>query len=90
MVIENFADEADAYFFYTAKEQTDILFRKKEIYDGATPSGNSVMAHNLYNLSILLDNPNGGKKQRDGVDGLDRWLLKYPTSFGVWLGFFIK
>ena len=32
-----------------------MIVRKKEIYDGATPSGNSVMAENLYHLSIIFD-----------------------------------
>ena len=38
------------YFFFTHKNQQDIILRKKEVYDGATPSGNSIMAENLYYL----------------------------------------
>lgn len=44
-------------FFFTDKDQTDILFRKKDLYDNATPSGNSTMVHNLQRLGILLDRP---------------------------------
>ncbi len=56
-VIDNFSDEGSAMFYYTHKDQRDIIVRKKEIYDGATPSGNAVMAANLQYLSIIYNHP---------------------------------
>jgi len=53
-VIENFSEPDGPFFFYTIRGSKMLSFRKKEIYDGAIPSGNAVMAHNLYRLSILL------------------------------------
>ena len=32
------------------------LCEKKKLYDGAVPSGNSVMAWNLYYLGSVFDN----------------------------------
>ncbi len=49
-VIENFSEEETGYFYYTHKEQDDVIVRKREVYDGATASGNSVMASNLLYL----------------------------------------
>ena len=43
-VIENFSDDENVFFYFTHRDQKDVIIRKKEIYDGATPSGNSVMA----------------------------------------------
>ncbi|MEJ0083623.1 MAG: hypothetical protein WDM78_22340 [Puia sp.] len=43
-VIKNFSEEDTGYFFYTHAAQNDVIVRKRDIYDGATPSGNSVMA----------------------------------------------
>lgn len=85
IVLEKYADEVTPYFFYTAAGQQDILIRKKEIYDGATPSGNSVMGYNLYRLSILLDKPDWRKRAEDMVGAMGDVPIKYPTSFGVWL-----
>jgi uncharacterized protein len=85
IVLEKYADDSSPYFFYTGKEQQDILLRKKEIYDGATPSGNSVMAYNLYQLGILLDKPEWRKRAEDAVQAMGEIPVKYPTSFGVWL-----
>ena len=85
IVLEKYADEESPFFFYTQKGQEDILVRKKEIYDGATPSGNSVMAANLYRLAILLDKPKWRNQAEDMVQAMGELPVKYPTSFGVWL-----
>ncbi|HEY8688741.1 MAG TPA: thioredoxin domain-containing protein, partial [Chitinophagaceae bacterium] len=43
-VLENFTSTEEDFFYYSGKKQNDVIVRKKEIYDGAVPSGNSVMA----------------------------------------------
>jgi uncharacterized protein YyaL (SSP411 family) len=84
-VLENFSDEASSFFFYTHQGQEDVLVRKKEIYDGATPSGNSVMALNLYRLSIVYDRPEWRERAEAMVASIGEAVTKYPTSFGLWL-----
>jgi|CXWL01.1.fsa_nt_gi uncharacterized protein YyaL (SSP411 family) len=83
-VIENFSEPATGFFFYTASGQTDVIVRKKEVYDGAVPSGNSVMAYNLYHLSILLDNSEWRIRSLDLVSALGGAVIRYPNSFGNW------
>jgi uncharacterized protein len=83
-VIENFTEEGTPFFFYTPARQEDVIIRKKEVYDGAVPSGNSVMAWNLYRLGILFDLPVWKERSRNMVSSLGNAILKYPTSFGNW------
>jgi uncharacterized protein YyaL (SSP411 family) len=64
-VIEHFEEPETGFFFYTNKEQADVIVRKKEVYDGAVPSGNAVMAHNLLYLSIVFDKPEWRKERCD-------------------------
>ena len=85
MFLENYSDEAGSFFYFTHKAQDDILIRKKEIYDSATPAGNSVMAYNLYRLSILFDKKEWRERSENMVSSLMDIIIKYPTSFGVWL-----
>ncbi len=84
IVEEDFSDEQGLFFYYTSKAQTDVLLRKKEVYDGAVPSGNSVMAYNLYKLSIVYGQSKWAERSFGMLQQLDKSVQQYPTSFGVW------
>ena len=62
MTIDLFEDKKDGGFFLTAEDGEKLLIRPKEIYDGAIPSGNSVMALNLARLSKITGNIDYEKK----------------------------
>jgi uncharacterized protein YyaL (SSP411 family) len=83
-VIENFSDDEQLMFFFTSVKQKDIIVRKKEVYDGATPSANSVMAENLRNLSKLLNKPDWLLRSDKMLQSLKKAIVNYPTSFGYW------
>ena len=83
-VIEDFSDTESSFFWFTASTQTDVIVRKKEVYDGAVPSGNAVMAQNLLYLSIVFDIRLWGLKSKDMIESLDKAIVRHPTSFGVW------
>lgn len=89
IVIKNFA-EPEGYFYYTPAHQQDVIVRKKEVYDGATPSGNAVMALNLLELGILFDNNSWRQQGQNMITRLSNVAVKYPTSFGVWLSGFYQ
>ncbi len=81
-ILENFFSES-GYFFYSSKQQLDIVVRKTENYDGATPSGNGVIAWTLHYLGIVFDNE--WKQQAvELVQGISQLVEKYPGSFGNW------
>lgn len=83
-VIQNFSDEEQIYFYYTHQLQTDVILRKKEIYDGAVPSGNAVMAKNLLYLSKFFDDIFFAERVKKMLKGLLKVAINYPTSFGYW------
>jgi uncharacterized protein len=83
-VFENFSDEDSNYFFFTSNKQTDVVIRKIELYDGATPSANAVMAKNLHYLSIVFDNKEWHQKSVSMIESLKTILSKHPNSFGIW------
>ena len=58
--------------------------RKKEIYDGATPSGNSIMAGNLYKLAIYFDIADWRERADKMMETILSSVIKYPGSFGIW------
>ena len=83
-VIENFTDDEGLFFYYTGRGQDDIITRKKELYDGAIPSGNAVMASNLHKLSIIFDEGTWHSQAENMVLAVAEAIVKYPTSFGIW------
>jgi uncharacterized protein YyaL (SSP411 family) len=99
-VIENFSEEindlsaADAskgdFFFFTPAGQTDVIVRKKEMYDGAVPSGNSVMAYNLWKLSLYFDKKVWQERSTAMCSSLFNAIIKYPTSFGYWASLMLE
>jgi uncharacterized protein len=86
-VIENFGEEETGFFFFTHANQKDVIVRKKEVYDGATPSGNAVMALNLYYLAIIFDKPSWKERAVEMIKSMRQVVVRYPSSFGVWATF---
>lgn len=53
----NFLDSAHGGYFQTAVNAAQVPVRQKELYDGAVPSGNSVMLLNLLKLARITGDP---------------------------------
>ncbi|MGE0083620.1 MAG: thioredoxin domain-containing protein [Desulfococcaceae bacterium] len=64
---DDFWDREKSGFFLTSAD-TDLPVRPKELYDGATPSANSVSVHNLLQLSSIT----GDIRWKEDADRLIR------------------
>ena len=84
VVLSYFEDKATGLFFYTAEGQEDIILRKKDLYDNATPSGNSTMVLNLQRLGILLDRSAWRAKGSQMLQAMAETIERYPLSFERW------
>jgi len=81
LLIKHFYDKKNGAFFMTADYGEKLLIRPKEIYGGATPSGNSVMIMNLLKLSRLT----GKTEYEQLADGIvmtyAKMLIQTPAEF---------
>ena len=66
----DFWDDINEGFFLTSNESEELIYRPKEIYDGATPSGNSVAGYVLQRIAHITSNP----KYREYADKQLRFL----------------
>ncbi len=66
--IAHFWDAARGGFYATPDDGEEILFRGKDIYDGAVPSANSVAVLNLLRIGRLTADPEMEKKAA--------WIMK--------------
>ena len=89
-VIDHFENEESGFFFYTHQQQKDIITRKVEFYDGAVPSGNSIMAENLFYLSVVFEKNDWQLKAQKISFALAETVVKYPTSFAVCASVILK
>lgn len=83
-VNDHFIEEGTGFYFYTHDAQTDVILRKKEVYDGATPSGNAVMASNLLHLGVVYCKDRYMSLSKKTCLSLLPAIIKHPGSFGVW------
>ncbi|MBK7105500.1 MAG: thioredoxin domain-containing protein [Ignavibacteriae bacterium] len=85
-LIANFWDEENnSGFFFTDKNNSDLISRTKEFYDGAIPSGNSVMFNNLQKFYKITND----QKFKNYSEFLNKTykqnVEKVPISFGHFL-----
>lgn len=83
-LVEHFSEEGTGFFYYTHRDQADVIVRKKEVYDGAVPSGNAVMAFNLYYLGVVYDRADWRERSMIMCAALMEVVTRYPGSFGMW------
>ena len=84
LVLSYFYDSATGLFYFTGSAQTDIVLRKKDLQDNATPSGNSTMVHNLQRLGILMGRTDWREMARQMLLRVEDAVKKYPRSFERW------
>ncbi|MBQ8498052.1 MAG: thioredoxin domain-containing protein [Clostridia bacterium] len=83
-VLSDFSDNEGGFYLYSNKHE-ELLLRPKEIYDGAIPSGNSLIAHNLVHLSFLTDEEKYRNTAKQQIDFLTNQASQYPTGHAMFL-----
>ncbi len=68
-------------FFLTSDNAENILIRKKDIYDGAIPSGNSVAMLNLIRLSRITADPELERKAEAIGQAFSRPVGQAPAGY---------
>jgi uncharacterized protein YyaL (SSP411 family) len=80
-LLEHFWDDTNGGFFFSPDDGEDLLVRQKEVYDGATPSGNSVAMLNLLRLGRITANSALEEKAAQIVKSFSTTLKEYPSAY---------
>ena len=81
-LIARFHDTARGGFFQTASDATALLVRPKELYDNATPSGNSVAAEVLLRLGLLTSERAYEEASVSALRLITPAMSRAPSGFG--------
>lgn len=84
-VICDFFDAEDGGFYLSGEQNETLIIRPKECYDGAIPSGNSVMAYNLVRLFHLTSDDAFDTIRKQQLDFLYREARHYPAGYAMYL-----
>lgn len=84
-MIQDFWDQENGGFFLTSVENEKLIYRPKETYDGAIPSGNSVAAYNLVKLARRMNSLDMEEEARRQLQFLNKAMENHPAghSFGL-------
>ncbi len=74
-------DEINGGFYTYASDGEQLIARPKEIYDGATPSGNSVATLNMFKLARLTGRFDLEEKARRTMTLFGSQVKNYPPGF---------
>ena len=82
--LEHFYDEQQAFFRFTSDKDEALISVHFETEDNVIPASNSVMAKNLYQLSIYFDNSYYEKVAKQMLTILLP-NIDYPSAYSNWL-----
>jgi uncharacterized protein len=81
-ILELFWEEAEGAFYDTAADHEELVTRPRDVYDNATPSGNSVAVDVLLKLSVLLEREDYRERAGAVLDNLSGGMVQVPGAFG--------
>ncbi len=82
-VILHYYDIEHGGFYLYGKENETLIFRPKECYDGAIPSGNSLMAYNLVRLNALIPSEKTEEILKKQLAYLSGEAETYPAGYAM-------
>jgi len=83
--LAKFLDTESGGFYLYGADSEALILRPKESYDGAMPSGNSLMAWNLVRLGQLVSGEKYGPAARRQMDFMAAEAGRYPPGYGMFL-----
>lgn len=76
-----FSDKEKGGFFLYGRDAEELITRPKDAYDGAMPSGNSVVAMNLLKLSRLTGNPAFSESYERQIQAFGSQMCAVPSGY---------
>jgi hypothetical protein len=84
-ILTRFADAENGAFFETPIDHEKLITRPKDLFDNATPSGNSVTCEVLLRLALLYGEQRYADVATKTLDAIWSVAERYPSGFGFLL-----
>ncbi len=83
--VKRFMDNKNGGFYLSDPESTELFINPKETYDGAIPSGNSVMAYNLVRLYQITEKDEYKGLLEKQIAFMSAKAYEYPSGNSMFL-----
>lgn len=80
-----FYDENNGGYYLYGNENEKLILHPKECYDGAMPSGNSMMAYNLVRLHFITEDICFSELARRQLSFMSAEAAHYPAGYAMFL-----
>lgn len=80
-ILSKFYDPEGKGFYFTSRDHEALIHRPKELFDNATPSGNSVAVHALLRLSILTGDSKWSDSAVPVLESMAGLMAQQPSAF---------
>ena len=80
IAVDKFYDNSSGGFFDIPEEEKDIIFKTKESYDGAEPSGNSMQILNMIKIGLITEDSSLTEKAEKSLRLFYNEISKLPFS----------
>ncbi len=85
-IVARFSDQENGGFFDTPVDHEKLITRPKDLFDNATPSGNSVACETLLRLALIFGEESYARVATATLESIWPLAERYPSAFGFLLG----
>ncbi|MEY4107494.1 MAG: hypothetical protein RL181_1836 [Bacteroidota bacterium] len=83
-ILTQFSEEGSALFYFAPATRQDLVVRKKELLDSATPSGNAVLLRVLRRAAVYFGQRGYAERAQNMLQEMRGGILRFPGSFACW------
>lgn len=83
--VKRFSDEENGGYYLSHSDNNELIINPKETYDGAIPSGNSVMTYNFVRLYQITEKEDYNALAQNQIAFMSAQVQDYLTGHGMFL-----
>jgi uncharacterized protein len=88
--LNDFYDENEQFFCFSDRSENKLIANKIELFDNVIPCSNSIMAHNLYDLGILLSRTDFVALSKQMLDKMNLLIIRNGEYLSNWANLAVK
>ncbi len=88
--LEHFYDEEEGLFYFNNPDAEALIANKKELFDNVIPSSNSMMARNLYQLSLYFYEDHYRDLSKKLMGLMKKILIQEPGFLTNWGNLYLE